>query len=281
MMTGDYLSLGEQILFNWFETLVMKSIAQLEGKPLENGKLDYFKQEFLKQFFTHFVSIRTLAPGLKSAYKGREDEITALASVAALTRACLENYSLFYYIYRDSNDFQDIRFRFWSWFREGLMHRQRYKTSGHAERRDEERQEINRIFAELQGCHSYQLFTTKQRNKYREVGSWRFCPGGRRKLLEKAGFSRALSGNCYNFLSSYTHPTSPGHLQTSQADYETSKAIMKDMLTPLFICSALYLHNYWILFQEILSVVNEEDRVFVTSWCDLGSRLWNEEEKCT
>jgi hypothetical protein len=83
--------LGEQMLFNRFETLMMKSIAQLEGKPLENGKLDYFKQELLKQFFAHFVSIRTLAPGLKLAYKGREDEITALASVAALTRACLEN----------------------------------------------------------------------------------------------------------------------------------------------------------------------------------------------
>ena len=269
MMTGDYLSLGEQILFNWFETLMMKSIAQLEGKPLENGKLDYFKQEFLKQFFTHFVSIRTLAPGLKLAYKGREDEITALASVAALTRACLENYSLFYYIYRDSNDFQDIRFRFWSWFREGLMHRQRYKMSGHAEKREEESQEIDRIFAELQGCRLYQLLTEKQKKEYQRVGKWHYC--GKPALLEKAGFSRALSDNCYNFFSSYAHPTSAGHLQTSQADYETSKANMNAMLTPLFICSALYLHNYWILFQEILSGVNEEDRVFVTSWCDLGS----------
>ena len=63
MMTVDYLSLDEPILFQWFETLMMKSIAQLEGKPLKNGKLDGFKQELLKQYCTHFVSIRTLAPG--------------------------------------------------------------------------------------------------------------------------------------------------------------------------------------------------------------------------
>jgi hypothetical protein len=278
-MTVDYLSLDEHTLFERFQTLMTNSIAQLEGKPLKNGKLDYFKQEFLKQFFTHFVSIRTLAPGLKLPYKGREDEITALASVAVLTRACLENYSLFYYIYRDSNDFQEIRFRFWSWFREGLMHRQRYKTSGHAEKRDEERQEINRIFAELQGCRLYQSFNEKQKQRYQKDGKWYFC--GIAALLQKAGVSQEFSDNFYNFFSSYTHPSSPGHLQTSQADYETSKALMNAMLKPLFICSALYLHNYWVLFQEILSGVNEEDRLFVTSWRDLGSRLWNEEENCT
>lgn len=271
MMAVDYLSLGEQILFDWFETLIVKSIAQLEGKPSNNGRLDHFKQEFLKQYCTHFVSIRTLAPGLKLAYKGRGNEITALASVAVLTRACLENYSLFYYIYRDPKDSQDTHFRFWSWFREGLMHRRRYSTSGHAEKREEEGQEIDRIVAELQGCHLYQLFTQKQKGKYRKDGLWYFC--GKRELLEKAGFSQALSDNCYNFFSSYTHPTSTGHLQTSQADYPTSKSNMNAMLTPLFICSALYLHNYWILFEEISNVLNEEDRVFVTSWRELGSKL--------
>ena len=96
---------------------------------------------------------------------------------------------------------------------------------------------------------------------------WHSC------VAPESWFFRGISDNFYNFFSSYAHPTSAGHLQTSQADYETSKAIMNAMLTPLFICSALYLHNYWILFQEILSGVNEEDRVFVTSWCDLGSKL--------
>lgn len=279
MMTVDYLSLDAPILFQWFETLMMKSIAQLEGKPLKNGKLDYFKQEFLKQYCTHFISIRTLSSGLKLVYHGRENEITAQASIAVLTRACLENYSLFYYIYRDSNDFRDIHFRFWSWFREGLMRRQWYNMSGHADKREEERQQINRIFAEQQGCPLYQSFTPKQKKRCEKNGEWYFC--GIAALLQKAGFSEAFSDNFYNFFSSYAHPTSAGHLQTSQADYETSKANMNAMLTPLFICSALYLHNYWILFQEILSGVNEKDRVFVTSWCDLGSRVWNEEEKCT
>jgi len=253
---------------------MMESIAQLEGKRLKNGELDRYKQELLKQYCTHFVSIRTLAPGLKLAYKGRENEITASASVAVLTRACLENYSRFYYIYRDSDDFGVIHFRFWSWFRESLMDRQRYKASAHAEKREEERQEINRIFAELQACGSYQSFSEKQKKEYQKHGKWYFC--GIPVLLQKAGFSQAFSDNFYNFFSSYVHPASAGHLQTSQADYLTSKALMNATLKPLFICSALYLHNYWILFQEILSGVNEEDRRFVTPWCDLGSRPRNE-----
>jgi len=272
MMTADYLSLDGHILFKWFETLMMESIAQLEGKPLKDGKLDYFKQEFLKQYCTHFISIRTLSSGLKLVYHGRENEITALASIAVLTRACLENYSLFYYIYRASGDSRDdTYFRFWSWFREGLMCRQRYNMSGHADKREEERQEINRIFAEQQGCPLYQSFTPKQKKRCEKYGEWYSC--GIAALLQKAGFSEAFSDNFYNFFSSYAHPTSAGHLQTSQADYETSKDLMNAMLKPLFICSGLYLYNYWILLGDILTIVNEEDKAVVTSWAELGNTL--------
>jgi hypothetical protein len=153
--------------------------------------------------------------------------------------------------------------------REGLVRRQRYKTSGHAEKREEERQEIDRICKELQGFPLYQLFTEKQKRKYCKDGTWHLL--SKRELLQQAGFP--LSNNCYIFFSSYTHPSSIGHLQTSQADYETSKAIMDTMLELLFICSGLYLHNYWILFGEILTIANEEDKALVTSWADLGNTL--------
>jgi hypothetical protein len=270
-MNLEYLSLEKEIVLNWFESLITKSIAQIEGKPLKDGRLDYYKQEFLKQFCTHLVSIRTLTPGLKLVYKGRENEITASASVLVLVRACLENYSMFYYIYRDSNDFRDTYFKFWSWFREGLMHRQRYSVDRYAEKLKEEKQEIDRIFDELREYPLYQLFTSKQKGKYLKDGTWYFS--SKRELLEKAGFSKALSNNCYNFFSSYTHPTSGSHLQTSQADYETSSGAMDTMLTPLFICSGLYLRGYSTVFPDIFALLNEKDKAFVASWCMLGREL--------
>jgi len=57
--------------------------------------------------------------------KGKENYITALPSVIVLLRACLENYSMFHYIYRASNEIEEKEFKFWSWYREGLINRQR------------------------------------------------------------------------------------------------------------------------------------------------------------
>ena len=191
----EYLNLQKEIVFNWFEGLIIKTIEHLEGKKLKNGKLDYYKQEFLKQYCTHFISIKNLASGLKVIYKGKENEISASASILVLIRASLENYSMFYYIYRDSSDFNDIYFKFWSWFREGLIYRQRFIVNLYPAKLKDEKQEIERLLNEQQGYGLYQLFSPKQKDKYVKFGKWCFLV--KKELLEKADFSKALSDNCY------------------------------------------------------------------------------------
>jgi len=163
IMNSEYLLLKKEILFNWHEDLIAKSIAKLEGMKLKSGKLDYYKQEFLKQYHTHFISIKTLSLGLKLIYKSKEIEISALASILVLIRACLENYSMFYYVYRDSNDHADTYFKFWSWFREGLVQRQRFKVIHFIEKQKDERNQIDSIFDELQKYSLYVSFTQKQK----------------------------------------------------------------------------------------------------------------------
>ncbi|MBA4390903.1 MAG: hypothetical protein C0399_08180 [Syntrophus sp. (in: bacteria)] len=272
-MNSKYFSLEKKIVFNWFETLITKSIEELEGNPLPNGKLDYYKQEILKQYCTHLISIRTLADGLKLIYKGREDEIAAFGSVAVLIRACLENYSMFHHIYVQSSDTQETYFRFWSWVREGLIYRQRLSVQGHpnTKKLKEEKQEIDRIFDELRSYPSFRLLTPKQQRKYLKAGTW--CSLSKRDLLENSGFNKACSNNYYNVFSSYTHPSFGSHLQTSQADFHASDTLMDTMLKALFICSGLYLQAYCLVFQELGKLLTENDKDFVNSWCELGSEL--------
>jgi hypothetical protein len=273
-MNLDYVSMEKEILFNWFEGLIIKSFETLEGKPLKCGKLDYYKQEFFKQYFTHFLSIKILTPGLRIHYEDRENEITALASVLVLIRASLENFSMFYYIYRSSDDFQDIYFRFWSWFREGLMNRQRLSSNYFPDKLKDEKREIGRILSELQEYKSYHLLKDKRKERYDKEGKWCFL--SKQELLEKAGFSKPLSKNCYNFFSSFTHPTSSGHLQTSQADFKTSNKMLNTMLKPLFICSGLYLQSYSFMFKEVEKLLNEKDQEFVKTWSEVGAELMKE-----
>jgi hypothetical protein len=272
-MNVDYFSLEKKIVFNWFETLITKCIEELEGNPLLNGKLDFFKQELFKQYCTHLISIRTLSDGLKVIYKGREDEIAAAVSVAVLIRACLENYSMFHHIYIQSSDTQEMYFRFWSWVREGLIHRQRFRVQGHDnfEKLKTEKQEIDRIFDELRSCPSFESLTSNQQRKYLKDGVW--CSLSKRDLLENSGFNKALSNNYYNVLSSYTHPSFGSHLQTSQADFRASNTFMDTMLMALFICSGLYLRAYCLVFHRLGKLLTDKDREFVNSWCELGNEL--------
>ncbi len=270
-MNLEYLSLDKECLFNWYEGLITKSISHLEGIKQTNGKIEYYKQEFLKQYYTHFASIRVLYPGLKIIYKGKENEITASASILVLIRACLENYSMFYYIYRQVNSSEEIYFRFWSWFREGLMSRQKFILPHNTDKQEDEKSQIDKITIELKQHTAFLSFTPKQQNKYLEEGKWYFC--GKKKLLELSGFSKTLATNCYNYFSSYAHPTSSSLLQTSQADYNNSKQITDAMLKALFIATGLYLNCYSKIFQEISGLYNEKDRDLILSWCELGNEL--------
>jgi len=181
---------------------------------------------------------------------------------------------MFYHIYIDSKDFKDTYFRFWSWFREGLIHKQRLSVRNyevHATKLQSEKKEIDRILDELQQHPAHQLLTLKQKKKYEKYGEW--CFSSNRELLESAGFSEPLSKNSYNYFSSFTHPTSSGHLQTSQADFETASRSLDNMMNILFICSGLYIHNYALMFREVDEFLNEKDKEFVASWCELGRKL--------
>ena len=270
-MNLQYLSLEKEILFNWYDGLIIKSISHLEGKKLNDGKIEYYKQEFLKQYYTHFASIKILYPGLKIIYKGKENEITASASILVLIRSCLENYSMFYYIYMH-NDAQDsIYFKFWSWFREGLISRQRFMSNHMAEKQKKEKVQLESITSDLSNHPDFSLLSKKQQNIYLKDGKWYFC--GKRKLLELAGFSNALASNCYNFISSYSHPTSSSLLQTSQASYDDSKQITDAMLKALFIATGLFLCCYSSIFKEIGELYNDKDKDLILTWCELGKEL--------
>ena len=251
--------------------MIIKTISHLEGKKIINGKIEYYKQEFFKQFYTHFASIKKLNPGIEIIYKGKADEITASASILVLLRACLENYSMFYYIYRESDNQNDIYFKFWSWFREGFINRQKLISKYHKDKKEDEKMFIEKLTNELKEYSIYNSFTNKQQKQYLKDGKWYFI--GKKDLLELSGFSKPMSVNCYNYFSSYTHPTSASIMQTSQADFKDSKQITHYLLKALFISSGFYLNNYSMLFDEIKDILNDKDNEFILSWCELGKEI--------
>lgn len=129
-MNLGLLGLNDGIQFKWYEQLFVGAINKLAETPQKVDMLDINKQEFLKTFIVLFQSIRLLCLALKIESSGKETPISALPAIMTLVRACFENYSIFYFIYLENKDKETIRFRFWSWWREGLMRRQKYKALG-------------------------------------------------------------------------------------------------------------------------------------------------------
>ncbi len=270
-MNTKYLSLETDVLFNWFGELIEKAISCLEGKRLTDGKLEYYKQELLKQYFIHFQSIKNLSSGLKIILKGKENEISAFPSIIVLLRACLENYSMFYFIYRGSSCVEEIYFKFWSWYREGLMSRQRLSVIHQKDKQNEEKRSVGDLTEDLKKNTYFSKLTSNQQNQFLKTGKWFF--DSKAKLLNLSGFSASLANNCYNYFSSFSHPTSSSHLQTSQATYNDSMKIQEIMLKSLFISAGLYMQNYSKEFSEVLSVLKDNDKEFLSSWSELGSML--------
>jgi hypothetical protein len=269
-INSSYILLEKEILFDWYEKLVEQSISCRKRK-LQDGKVSFYKQEFFKQYFTHFLSIKILAPGLKLIIQGKEKEISALPSIIVLLRACIENYSMFYYIYRDSSCTEEKEFRFWSWFREGLINRQNFIISHLKEKQIKEKKLIDKIARNIEGNNYFKKLTDKQQKNYLKNGKWYYY--AKSKLLELSGFSNTNATNCYNYFSSYTHPTSASHFQTSQAPFKDAEGIKDTMLNILFISAGLYLYSYEKEFSEISEIINKKDKEFIISWCDFGKGL--------
>jgi hypothetical protein len=272
-MNHKYLELENSLLFAWFATLMTKSIEQPNGKPVKQGKLDYYKQELFKQFLIHFLSIKKLESGINVTLDTKENRIDATESVLVLIRACLENYCMFHYIYRETNRNEVIYFRFWSWMREGLLARQKFvlDAASHVQKQEQEKREIEHIYNDLKASPVLKEFNPKQQIEYKKSGKWYFV--SKATMLEKSGFTKKFSKSCYSYFSLFTHPTSAGHLQTSQWSYEVSRKTQDMMLKALFMASGLYLKNYSEMFQEVGQSFSSEDKEFIVSWCDLAHIL--------
>lgn len=125
-MDLHYLNLPDKGLFTWFGNLFVETANSLKGISLSKDipprerKLDFNKPEFLKTFTVLFQSISTLSDGIEVVGNNKAETVSAMPAIETLIRACLENYALFHFIYLDSQDAETIRYRFWSWYREGL-----------------------------------------------------------------------------------------------------------------------------------------------------------------
>lgn len=263
----NYIDQPSQEIFNKFEKIFISMIEHRSTQELENKsdpKYEYYQQEFIKRYYENFTAIKMLYSGKMIKHKKNEYNISLLTSSMTLIRSCMENYSLFYYIYKSPETIEESRIRFKCWWREGFLRRQSFLTEDSflLDKKNKEKKMIDDLFEELKLSDFYLSLDSRQKKNFKEKGSWIFK--GYRQLLIIAGFHKTTASNIYNYYSTYTHTTSPGLMQLAQASTETKIEMQNTFLKPLFMATGSYVFYY--LNQLKSFKLKNEDWEFINAW---------------
>jgi len=127
--------------------LIFIAGESIKGYKTRKSKLIYYKQEFLNKYLQHFLSILHLRKGTSFKLANKTKYFYDMSCINVLIRAALETYLLFHHIYIDGKTQEMVKFRFWSWWREGLLTRQSFRliTPEFKKKQDKEKREIEKI----------------------------------------------------------------------------------------------------------------------------------------
>lgn len=174
-------------------------------------------QTLSMKLFQHASSVQVLAQGTSVAWQGtRPFSFVDHASINLITRAALETYLVFFYVY-GGQDRARSKFRHATWQLGGLADRQEYNVSSaeHRQKLDLEARQIDELRTAVQAAPEFQSIGEKQQRRLL-VGDWRV---GRSwaDLATEAGFHERYFAMIYSHLCGYSHASYLSALQVRDA----------------------------------------------------------------
>jgi len=228
-----------------FIEMIFLSGEVIKGTPTGGDKLIYYKQEFLNKFLQHFLTVTYLRKDTFFILSKEKKNFYDMASINVIIRSALETYLTFFHIYTESSDDDVIYFRFWSWWRNGLMIRQKFIPIDDESiiKLQAEKKEIIKIQKDLQQNKAFESLYEKQKKDFINTGKWRYKTW--KVIAESAGFSKFISNQIYTFLSGYVHTGSASLLQIAQLkDREEAKNLNTIIFQFLFMSCSLFLRDF-------------------------------------
>lgn len=155
-------------------------------------------------------SIISLLKGqqIKSKLLDKEINVIDIPSLYTLTRAQLENYLVFDFIYCQPKNDKEIEFRYYNWILSGLLSRNIFTPYGDSakEKKKNDLQEIRKYQSILRNSLYLNNFTEKQQKRILEVGEPRLFNGWI-DLMNLSGVHVNHSEQIFRILSAHAHTT--------------------------------------------------------------------------
>ena len=208
------------------------------------------------------------------------------ASIDVLTRAAMEAFLVFHYVFYAPTTMEEKNYRYWVYRAAGIAERQNLPETAYAHKQTkaEDKKELDKLHDKLKSNAVFQSLTTKQKTRFfegKERNLWRWKPDVKKVLSWSdiaidAGFSKMLASHIYRYLSGSAHSSSLSILRMAQAliNKEPEKLIQGSINT-MNIVIANMIREYCALFPRAQDVLTKdlEGSNLVKQYIQIGREL--------
>lgn len=230
------------------------------------------------KFFSHVITTLYIyrgvnIPDLMIPIKNYPDP----PSVDTLVRASFETFLVFYYIFIDSDDINEIDLKYQSWELAGLYQRQKFPATleESIKRLENERRKIKELEQKINSNSIFQTYKEKQKNRYfSNLKKSHWHSKGWAEIAISAGFSELNSKIIYGFLCEHAHSGNLSITQVYQAkDFQIRRQLMEGTIGHLLICTANMIKYYCKFFEKSDQFYkkNYPEPNIVSLWVEVGS----------
>lgn len=263
-----------------FDLLINISLEignKLQGQKIpENGQFIYYAEGLGQKIINHILTARNLFNGYqlvigKNIYEPKID----YSSIAILTRAALETYLSFNYIFVAVQNDKEKEFRFLCWDLAGYVERSDFepKIEKHFELKESERKVIEKLRNQLSENSIFKKLSTK--NQARALnGQWRL-DNSWNQLAVKAGFNKEYFRQQYKFLCGYAHSSRLSIIQIQQnksIDQQREMAIAS--VGTLMVILAKHMYDYIEIMPQLIDVKQDISKYqIILAWKTIGEQI--------
>lgn len=228
----------------------------VKGLTLQSNVPKRFAEPLAKKTISHIISSLTLFEGTKfklsdSTYIQTVD----FSSIAVLTRAALETYLTFNYIFVTPKENMDKEFRYACWDLAGIIEREEFPTLDEESEKVKKNEQLLKaqIIKNLTNNIYYQNLTKVEKGNLHK-GNWRLGKSWK-DLAIIAGFQENYFKYLYTYLCSYSHSGRLSILQIEQTkEFDKEKEFAKIFHTINLMIVARLLTDYVDLIPECRKV---------------------------
>lgn len=261
------------VLINHF-IIVANSI---KGLTMQSDIPLRFAEPLAKKTISHIISAISLFEGTKFNLSDKTYIQTVdFSSIAVLTRAALETYLTFNYVFTSPKEKKDKEFRFYCWDLAGITEREEFPTYDDESEKTKKNEQVHKkqIMNKLENNLYFQNLTNRERGIL-EKGNWRLGKSWK-DLALNAEFNENFFKYLYSYLCSYSHSGRLSILQIEQLkEFAKEKEFARINHTINFMIVAKLLNEYVSLIPECQTVFNSnKDAVQITeAGCNLVKNI--------